>query len=132
VLLAACRIPDNALDGPLSVPLRITATPDAIEIDAPTWLAAETAVYLCSAEPDPLPAPGPARVGWEPAADCGSFGRHPSTDGLRVVLELDELSAAERPSFDASATWYVLLVKVDGDRAAAALHTSFAQPEGFE
>jgi hypothetical protein len=35
-LVGGCRLPENALDGPLALPLRVTATPEAIEIDAPT------------------------------------------------------------------------------------------------
>jgi hypothetical protein len=132
IVLVGCRIPDNALDGPLAVPLRITADATSVEVDAPTWFAAQTAVYLCPDEPDQLPEPGPRRVGWRPATACHDFGRRPTADGLHANLALGDLGAGERPSFVAAATWYVLLVKVEGERATAAIHSSFTQPEGFE
>jgi hypothetical protein len=129
---AGCRIPDNALDGPIVVPLRITADATSVEVDAPTWFASQTAVYLCPDEPDQLPEPGPRRVGWRPATGCQDFGRRPTADGLQATLDLENLGAGARPSFASAATWYVLLVKVEGDRATAAIHSAFTRPEGFE
>ncbi len=127
-MLAGCRIPENALDGPLAVPLRITATAETIEVDAPAWYATETALYLCPAVPPALPEPGPERVGWTPGAACHDFGRVPAEDGLRAVLALDELSEAEQRAFGAVDDWYLLVVKHEGGRASAAIASSFTSP----
>jgi hypothetical protein len=127
-VMVGCRIPENALDGPLAVPLRITTTAETIEVDAPAWFAAETALYVCPAQPPSLPEPGPARVGWTPGAACHDFGRVQAADGLRAVLALDDLSDAEREAFAAVADWYLLVVKQEGDRASAAITSSFASP----
>jgi hypothetical protein len=127
-VVAGCRLPSEALDGPLAVPLRIDATPEAIDIDAPGWFAAETAVYLCHSEPPGLPEPGPDRDGWTPGPACHDFGRVAAADGLHVALRLAELTEAERSAFAAVADWFVLLVKLDGDRATAAIRSSFNAP----
>lgn len=131
-LLTACRLPDNALDGPIAVPLRVVADARSVDVDAPTWFAAETAIYLCTTVPDALPEPGPARVGWQPSPACRWFGREPSVEGLRVVLDLATLSGDSRGDFRSADTWSVLLVKLEGERAIAATHTSFRRPEGFD
>jgi len=129
-MLAAggCRLPENALDGPLAIPLRISVTADAIEVDAPAWYAAVTALYVCPAEPPGLPEPGPGRVGWTPGSSCHDFGRVAADDGLRARLPLDDLTEAERPAFDAVEDWYLLAVKIEGDRATTAIHSSFSAP----
>lgn len=131
ILLAACRIPDNALDGPLAVPLRITASADAVEVDAPGWFAGSTSVYLCAAEPPPLPEPGEARVSWSPGAGCHHFGEVSSQNGLTATLRLEEVSGDVRAQLAAASDWYVLLVKRDGDRATAAIRSRFHAPAGF-
>lgn len=131
-LVAACRLPDNALDGPIAVPLRVVADARSVDVDAPTWFAPQTAIYLCTAAPDALPEPGPARVGWRPVPACRGFGRQPSVEGLRVVLDLAALPDDSRGEFGSADTWCVLLVKLDGERVTAAIHTSFRRPEGFD
>lgn len=128
LLVGGCRLPENALDGPLAAPLRITATTDAVEVDAPTWYAADTVVYLCPTRPPALPEPGPERVGWAPGGGCHDFGHVAAPDGLEARLPLDALTAAERPAFEAANDWYVLLVKVEGSRAIAAIVSSFTAP----
>lgn len=127
-LVAGCRLPENALDGPLAVPLRITTTPDAVEVDAPTWYATDTVVYLCPTEPPSLPEPGPERVGWTPGSSCHDFGHHDATDGLETTLRLDALNQPERPAFEAAKNWFLLLLEVEGDRVTAAIHSSFTAP----
>lgn len=131
VLLAACRIPENALDGPLAVPLRVTATVDAVEVDAPGWFADSTTVYLCAMEPPPLPPPGEARVGWSPGDGCHDYGAMASENGLRATLPLIAVADDLRVELASAGDWYVLLVKRDGDRAAAAIHSRFRAPSGF-
>ena len=123
-----CRLPDNALDGPLALPLRIAAEPDSIEVDAPTWYAADTAIYLCPTEPPPLPEPGPDREGWTPGGQCHRFENQAAPDGLHIVLGLGELSTAERATLQDAKDWYLLLVEVEGGRAIAAIHSSFPAP----
>jgi hypothetical protein len=49
-------------------------------------------------------------------------------DGLKVSLTLDALTDAERPAFDAATDWHLLIVKVDGLRATAAIRSSFSAP----
>ena len=127
-LVGGCRLPSDALDGPLAVPLRITATAAAVEVDAPGWFAADTAVYLCPTEPPALPEPGPDREGWSPGSVCHDYGRFAAPDGLSATLPLDALSEADRPAFDAANNWYLLIVKVEGARAMAAIHSSFSAP----
>jgi hypothetical protein len=127
-LAAGCRLPSSALDGPLAVPLRIEATPDAVQVDAPGWYAAETDIYLCPTEPPELPEPGPERDGWTPGASCHDFGTFAAPDGLTASLPLEALTDAERPAFEAAVDWYLLVVKVDGDRAIAAIRSSFSAP----
>lgn len=126
--VGGCRIPENALDGPLAIPLRITATPATIEVDAPTWYSDRTAIYLCSSEPPALPEPGPQRVGWTPGAACQDFGEVGSPDGLRTTLPLEQLTSEDLEPFIDAKDWFLLLVKIEGSRAAAAIHTSFPGP----
>ncbi len=38
------------------------------------------------------------------------------------------LTEAERPAFDTATDWYLLLVKLDGTRATAAVHSVFSAP----
>ena len=127
-IVAGCRLPSDALDGPLAVPLRITVTLAAVEVDAPGWFAADTAVYLCPTEPPALPEPGPDREGWTPGSGCHDYGRFAAPDGLRATLPLDALPEADRPAFDAADNWYLLIVKVEGARATAAIHSNFSAP----
>jgi hypothetical protein len=127
-MVAGCRLPSNALDGPLAVPLRIEATADAIQVDAPGWFAAETVVYLCPTDAPELPEPGPDREGWTPGASCHDYGKVAAPDGLTVTLPVDALTAAERPAFEAATNWQLLIVKVDGARAMAAIRSSFTAP----
>ena len=131
MLVAGCRIPDDALDGPLAVPLRITATAETVDVDAPSWFAAQTTIYLCAVEPPSLPPPGDARVGWSPGIACHDFGAVSSEDGLRATLPLDAVSGDVRTQLSSATDWYVLLVKRDGDRATDVLHTRFHAPPGF-
>ncbi len=128
VMVGGCRIPENALDGPLAIPLRITATTEAIDVDAPTWYSDRTAIYLCSSEPPPLPEPGPRRVGWTPGTECHDFGEVGSPDGLRTTLPLDQLTNEDLAPFINAKDWFLLLVRMEGDRAAAAIHSSFPGP----
>ena len=127
-LLAGCRLPSDALDGPLAVPLRITATAESVDIDAPGWFAPKTSVYLCSSEPASLPEPGPDRNDWTPGTTCHAFGQVDANDGLHAVLATGDLTREERESFAAVADWFVLLVRVDNGYAAAAIHSSFRAP----
>ena len=126
--VVGCRLPENALDGPLAVPLRITATAEAIDVDAPTWYADETAIFVCPTEPPALPAPGPERDGWTPGVGCHDFGRVRSPDGLATTLELDTLTDEELAPFRGARDWFLVLVAVEGDRANAAIHSSFPGP----
>lgn len=127
-LVGGCRLPSSALDGPLAVPLRIEATADAVQVDAPGWFAPETVIYLCPTEPPELPEPGPDRDGWTPGASCHDYGKVAAPDGLEVSLPVDALSDAERPAFEAATDWYLLIVKVEGTRATAAIRSSFSAP----
>jgi hypothetical protein len=126
--IGGCRLPENALDGPLAVPLRITATAETIDIDAPTWYADSTAIFVCPTEPPALPEPGPQRDGWTPGGECHDFGRVRSPDGLATMLELDALSDEELARFLDANDWFLLLVAVEVDRANAAIHSSFPNP----
>ena len=128
VAVGGCRLPENALDGPLAVPLRITATEESIDVDAPTWYADETAIFICPTEPPALPPPGPQRDGWTPGHACHDFGRVRSPDGLATTLALDRLMDEELAPFLGTPDWFLLLVAVDGDRANAAIHSSFPSP----
>jgi hypothetical protein len=128
VAAGGCRLPENALDGPLAVPLRISATAEAIEVDAPTWYAARTALFLCTSEPPSLPEPGPDRVGWTPNGSCHDFGRVAADGGLHVTQPLDVLTETDRRALEGADEWYLLLVKIEGDRATAATHSRFASP----
>lgn len=127
-VVGGCRLPSSALDGPLAVPLRIEATADAVQVDAPSWFAPETAIYLCSTEPPQLPEPGPDRDGWTPGAACHDYGKVAAPDGLKATLAVDALTDVERPAFEAAADWYLLIVKVEGARATAAIRSSFSAP----
>jgi hypothetical protein len=128
LVLAGCRIPENALDGPLAIPLRIAATERSIELDAPTWYAAETSIYLCPSDPPSLPEPGPGRSLWTPGGGCHDYGRVSAPNGLKATLDVGDLTEDERPTFEAADEWHVLLVKVEGDRATAAIKSAFASP----
>jgi hypothetical protein len=128
LVLAGCRIPENALDGPLAVPLRITTNEDTIDVDAPTWYADSTAIFVCPTEPPALPEPGPQRDGWTPGGGCHDFGRVRSPDGLATTLALETLSDEALRPFLTAGDWFLLLVAVEGDRATAAIHSSFPSP----
>jgi hypothetical protein len=127
-LIGGCRLPSNALDGPLAVPLRITATSDVIEVDAPGWFASDTVVYLCPTEPPALPEPGPQRDGWTPGVSCHDYGHFAAADGLKGTLSLEALTDAERPSFDDASDWYLLVVGIEGARVTTAIHSRFSAP----
>lgn len=45
-----------------------------------------------------------------------------------MTLPVEALTAAERPAFEAATDWQLLIVKVDGARAVAAIRSSFAAP----
>jgi hypothetical protein len=128
VAAGGCRLPENALDAPLAVPLRITATAETIKVDAPNWYAAETSLYLCPMEPPSLPEPGPSRASWTPGGSCHDFGRFGAADGLQATLPLEALTEAERIALNAVDDWYLLVVKVEAGRATAAIQSSFASP----
>jgi hypothetical protein len=131
-LVAACTLPDGALDAPFPVVLRISTTPTEVVVDAPNWLADRSAVFLCPSEPPPLPEPGPERDGWLPGPPCHDYGRFDTPDGLATTLPLDGLSGAERTAFAAAPDWYVYLVDLDGEHASSATKTRFSPPGGFE
>ena len=94
-LVGGCRLPSSALDGPLAVPLRIDATADAVQVDAPSWFAPETVIYLCSTEPPELPEPGPDRVGWTPGASCHDYGKVAAPNGLNSSVKCETSGALE-------------------------------------
>jgi len=127
-VVGGCRLPSNALDGPLAVPLRITATTAAIEVDAPGWFASDTVIYLCPTEPPALPEPGPSRDGWTPGSSCHDYGHFAAADGLKGTLPLDALTDVERRSFDDASDWYLLVVGIEGARVRAAIHSRFSAP----
>jgi hypothetical protein len=131
VTVAACTLPDGALDAPFPVVLHITTTPTEVMVDAPGWLADRSAVFLCPSEPPPLPEPGPEREGWLPGPPCRDYGRFDSPDGLTVNLPLDELLGEERATFAAAPDWYVYLLDLDGAHVTTAIKTSFPPPDGF-
>jgi hypothetical protein len=132
IVLTGCEASGSLLDAPFPVQLRVEASADAVEVDAPAWYAERTHVFLCPVEPPFLPDPGPARQDWQPARTCHDFGRIPSDGGLTTTLALADLTAAERSAFAASPDWYLLLVDVGADgRAIAAARTRFAPPDGF-
>ena len=80
-LVAGCRLPSSALDGPLAVPLRIETTADSIEVDAPTWFAQQTVIYLCPTDPPNFPSRvRTARVG-RPARRATTTVRSPRLMG---------------------------------------------------
>lgn len=129
-VLGACDLPPGALDGPMTpVSLRVEATSTSVEIDAPGWFAETSAVYLCSAEPPPLPEPGPDRVGWTPGPACHDYGRYASRKGLTASLALTDLAGPAWAPFAAAQDWYVLIVDIRGDRVSIAIRSRFAAPD---
>lgn len=131
VTVAACTLPDGALDAPFPVVMHITTTPTEVVVDAPGWLADRSAVFLCPAAPPPLPEPGPERDGWLPRPPCHDYGRFDSPDGLTISLPLDGLVADERATFGAASDWYVYLLDLDGEHVTSAVKTRFPPPGGF-
>lgn len=130
VALSACDLPPGALDGPMTpVNLHVATTATSVEIDAPGWFAETSAVYLCSAEPPPLPEPGPDRVGWTPGPACHDFGRYESRKGLVASLGLSDLAGPAWAPFAAAEDWYVLIVAVRGDRVSSAIRSRVAAPD---
>jgi hypothetical protein len=128
MVVAGCRLPSGALDGPLAVPLRIDATAENVQVDAPGWFAPETNIYLCPTEPPELPEPGPARIGWSPGSSCHDYGRVATPNGLTATLPVGAFTDAERSAFEGASDWFLFIVKVDGERASAAIRSSFASP----
>ena len=129
-LLAACDLPPGTLDGPMTpVSLRVETSSTSVVIDAPGWFAETSAIYLCSAEPPPLPEPGPDRVGWTPGPACHDFGRYDSRKGLSASLALADLAGPAWVPFAAAQDWYVLIVDIRGDRVSSAIRSRFAAPE---
>lgn len=128
--VGACDLPAGALDGPMTpVNLHVATTSSSVEIDAPGWFAETSAVYLCAAEPPPLPEPGPDRVGWTPGPACHDYGRFASRKGLVASLALADLAGPPWKRFAAAEDWYVLIVEVRGDRVASAIRSRFAAPD---
>ena len=130
-LVSGCTLSPVALDGPIAVNLHIRASADMVEVDAPGWFAPTSSIYICAAEPPPLPEPGPERDGWTPGPGCHAYGTHPSKDGLAVDLPLADLGARERPAFAAASDWTLLLLSVEGDRVTSAVRSQFRRPNGF-
>jgi len=129
-LTAACDLPPGALDGPMTpINLHVATTSTSVDIDAPGWFAETTAIYLCSAEPPPLPEPGPDRVGWSPGSACHDYGRYDSRKGLVASLGLADLAGPAWAPFAAAQDWYVLIVDVRGDRVSIAIRSRFAAPD---
>lgn len=130
-LVSGCTLAPVALDGPIAVNLHIATTTDQVRVDAPGWFAPISSIYLCAAQPPPLPEPGPERDGWTPGPGCHAYGTHPSRDGLTVDLPLVDLDARERPVFAAAPDWILLLLSVEGDRVTSAVRSQFRRPNGF-
>ncbi|HYH92183.1 MAG TPA: hypothetical protein VD763_03405 [Candidatus Saccharimonadales bacterium] len=132
LVAAACSLPPGALDAPYPVQFHLDATARTVHIDAPGWLADESAVFLCPGEPPPLPEPGPERVGWLPGRPCHDFGRFASANGLVADLSLADLGPAERATFAAAPDWYAYLLDLDGETVTSATRSRFSIPDGFE
>ena len=133
LVAGGCVLGPASLDGPLAVELHIDPSSTDIAVDAPTWYAPASDIYLCPADPPPLPEPGPARVGWTPGHGCHAFPRATSGEhGLDVDLRLDELADAERATFAAAPDWYLLIAAVESDdRVTSAIRSRFGRPDGF-
>lgn len=128
LVLSGCAGGTSTLDGALPVPLRISTTPTTVDIDAPTWSAAESAIYLCPAAPPPLPDSTADRRGWAPGGDCHDFGRHPTRDGLAVSLPVADLAGPDGAAFASAADWYVMVLALDGDLVTSAMRSRFHAP----
>ena len=132
VVTGGCVLGPASLDGPIAIELHIDPKPTSIGVDAPTWYARTSDLYLCPADPPPLPEPGPARVGWTPGRLCHAFPRVTGGNGLDIALPLDDLSEAERDVFAAAPDWYLLITDVaSDDRVTSAIRSRFPQPDGF-
>jgi hypothetical protein len=127
-----CVLGPSSLDGPLAVNLHVATTPTTIEIEAPTWYADTTEIFLCPSDPPPLPEPGPERQDWTPGSGCHDFGTHPSPDGLAVSLAIADIPPSDRSGFAGADDWYLLLLDVDPTgRVTSAARTRFGRPDGF-
>lgn len=131
VTLAGCIAVPGSVDGPIAVQLHIASGPTSVEVDASGWFAETTSIYLCPSAPPILPEDAADRVGWSPGPPCQHFGTHPSRDGLRVSLPLDEIGADVRSAFMASDEWYLVLLDLEGDRVSSAVRSAFDAPSGF-
>lgn len=129
VLVTGCAGGTSTLDGALPIPLRVSTTATTVDLDAPTWTAPVSAIYLCPAAPPPLPDSTADRQGWAPGGDCHDFGRHPSRDGLAVSLPIADLSAPAGAPFTTAVDWYVMVLALDGDLVTSAMRSRFHAPE---
>lgn len=131
VVAGGCVLSPASLDGPLAVELNISTTPTSINVEAPTWFAPESRLFLCPADPPPLPEPGPARIGWEPGGDCVGFAPADSKDGLEVELPTSAADASAGSPFLAADDWYLLILDVREDRVVSGIRTRFPRPDGW-
>jgi hypothetical protein len=129
LVVTGCAGGTSTLDGALPVPLRVSTTTTTVELDAPTWSAPVSAIYLCPAAPPPLPDSTADRQGWAPGGDCHDFGRHPSRDGLAISLPIADLAAPDGAAFTTATDWYVMVLALEGDLVTSAMRSRFHAPD---
>ena len=128
LMVAGCAGGTSTLDGALPVPLRVSPTATTVDLDAPTWSSAVSAVYLGAAAPPPLPDATADRQGWTPGGGCHDFGRHPSRDGLMVSLPIADLAGPDGAPFRTASDWYVMVLALEGDLVTSAMRSRFRAP----
>ena len=129
LVVGGCAGGTSHLDGALPVPLRISTTSTTVDVDAPTWTAPVSAIYVCPAAPPPLPDSTADRQDWSPGGDCHDYGRHPTRDGLTVSLPIADLAGADGGAFTTATDWYVMVLALDGDLVTSAIRSQFHAPE---
>lgn len=128
IVAAGCVAGTHTLDAALPVALRVTTTPETVEVDAPGWFAEVSQVFICPVAPPALPDDVAERRGWSPGGDCHDYGRYSSQEGLALSLPVAELDGPAWSTFQAAENWYLMLLDIDGDLAASAIRTRFHAP----
>lgn len=114
--LVGCQAQLDAAAEPGDTQLIVGRDSTGLSLESPEWRPPETIVYLCPTAPTKTFATLADAGTISLSADCRSYGKLDTAQGLHTTLGFGALDASRRQRFEAAPQWYVVLVGVrDGN-----------------
>lgn len=112
VALVGCQAQLDAAGELGDTQLIVGRDPTGLSLESPEWRSPQTIVYLCPTAPTKTFATLADAGTVSLSADCRSYGKLDTTQGLHATLGFGALDATRRQRFEAAPAWYVVLIGV--------------------